>query len=34
VLRDVRGRKAKWLRAAAKAMAKTMAREWEEYAVT
>jgi hypothetical protein len=34
VLRDVRGRKAKWLRAAAKAMAKAMAREWEEYAAT
>jgi hypothetical protein len=34
VLRDVRGRKAKWLRSAAKEMAKAMEREWEEYAAT
>ena len=31
VLRDVRGRKAKWLRSAGKAMAKAMEREWEAY---
>jgi hypothetical protein len=31
VLRDVRGRKAKWLRSAGKAMAKVMEREWEAY---
>jgi hypothetical protein len=34
VLRDVRGRKAKWLRSAGKGMAKAMEREWEEYAET
>ena len=32
VLRDLRGRKAKWLRTAGKAMAKLMTHEWEEYA--
>jgi hypothetical protein len=32
VLRDMRGRKAKWLRSAGKAMAKVMEREWKEYA--
>ena len=34
VLRDVRGRKAKWLRSAGKAMAKAMEREWEAYTET
>jgi hypothetical protein len=34
VLRDVRGRKRKWLRSSGKAMAKIMEREWEEYAAT
>jgi len=34
VLRDLRGRKRKWLRSAGKAMARVMEREWEEYAAT
>jgi sugar phosphate isomerase/epimerase len=31
IVKDLRGRKSKWLRSAAKDMAKTLEREWEEY---
>jgi hypothetical protein len=34
VLRDVRGRRRKWLRSAGKSMARLMEREWEKYAAT
>ena len=34
ILKDLRRRKANWLRSAAKDMAKAMEREWKEYANT